>query len=261
MSLIIDTDQENEGDAVADINEGTLIKTTNAIGETEEFSDNADNCTRLDQTWGEMDPSHENGRSYNQTRASAQGEECNSTPHVADSLNSLETDTNQVLGVECNINIDKTFSVNAGLNQSNSSISENPAYCYGNQTEYYPTGGFIVDGFSKEDIAKHNNLAFDCFDDRVQISTFLENENNYRENGTCNSLNDLSDSQHDHLDSPESLNSFKNNCNGNLTSDSGLEVTDEPPEPSENIISFHEYNDDVITANRLPSENTIECNM
>ena len=260
MSLTIDTDQANEGDAVADINEGNLIITPNAIGETE-FSDNADNCTRLDQTWDEKDPSHENGKSYNQARASGQGDEYNSTPHIADSLDSLETDTNQVLGVECNINIDETFSVNAGLNQSNSSISENPAYCYGNQTEYYPTGCFIIDSFSKEDIAKHNNLAFDCFDDSVQIFTFLENENNYRENGTCNSLNDLSDSQHDRLDSPESLNSFKNNCNGNLTSDSGLEVTDEPPEHSENVISFHEYNDDIITANRLPSENTIECNM
>ena len=259
MSLTIDTDQENEGDTEGDINEGNLIKTTNAKGETEEFFDNADNRTSLDQTWGEKDPSHENEKSYNQARASGQGDDCNSSPHKADCLNSLETDTNQVFSVECNI--DKTFSVNAGLNQSNSSISENPAYSYGNQTEYYPTGGFIIDSFSKEDIAKHNNLAFDCFDDSVQISTFLENENNYRENGTCNSLNDLSDSQHDHLDSPESLNSFKNNCNGNLTSDSGLEVTDEPPEPSENIISFHEYNDDVITANRLPSENTIECKM
>ena len=118
--------------------------------------------------------------------------------------------------------------VNAGLNQSVSSISENPSYSYGNQMEYSPYSGYEY-GYSRNsfgnDVIKDNTLDINCADDSGLVSNFLENEGNYRENGSCDEItNGLSDNLSNHIDLPEKVSSIHTRYKGGQANDG--ETTD-----------------------------------
>ena len=148
-------------------------------------------------------------QSVNEVRVES---EHTSAPDFVDSLHSNDTDTEIANGFE-EESIADSFVVTIGLNQSDSSISENPSYSYGNQTEYSPYGGLDFDDVCSpgHEVIYNYKLAFDCYDEGRRISNFMENESDYRENGTCDGTpSDKTDSHLHVLDSPESLYSLKN---------------------------------------------------
>lgn len=77
--------------------------------------------------------------------------------------------------------------VTTGLTQSDNSLSNNPSYCYGNQTEYDNYGGYGQIGYCCPYISNSDNdvmcLGSNTFHNSLRNSVLLSAENLRRENG------------------------------------------------------------------------------
>ena len=255
VSLTVDSEPENDDDQVdkedTEMNNGH--ETAN-VNETDmaNYSNNRDQ-TLTNYQYDSETNKNPNIRSNDELNATGSKMDSKyiSYPDTVNSFSSNEIEMAMLDNLDQE-NIEDTFVVNVGLNQSDSSISENPAYCYGNQVEYAPNGGYEFDNFCEhEQLMKSHNLAFDCLNDNQRFSNFLVNENDYRENGMCDGTNGLTGSQLNLLDSPESLNTLKNNCS-NETSDSGLQDINCTLDSSTNNLAFQDYDEhmpgDIILA-------------
>lgn len=81
----------------------------------------------------------------------------------------------------------ENHAVTTGLNQSDSSLSNNPSYCYGNQTEYDSNGGYGQIGYACPYYIKPGNdiywLDTDLIQNSLRNSELLSAECLRRENG------------------------------------------------------------------------------
>ena len=109
-------------------------------------------------------------------------------------------------------NLRESNVVSSGLNQSKSSISENPSYSYGNQMEYSPYSGFGY-GYSNafdNDVIKNDRFEVDWMGKSGFVSNLLENEGIYRANGTCDAVtNELPDALSNYIHSSDHSSSSK----------------------------------------------------
>lgn len=226
VSLVIESDKENKQKSATgtyDFNEeGNKQNDSDKTKEFErdEYSDIGDRTVYsdsfdMDQNSRLDDVSKDELTTDDMRMPSEQG----SIADIVDIINSEGTGLNK-FDVD-NQNISGSYVVNVGLNQSCSSISENPSYCYGNQCEYSPNTDLEYEYYYFQDSDwKEFKLMLDSQDDSQQISSLLENEKDYRENGSYDRVtNQMSDMQLNYVDSKGERSSLEKSRVSDISDD------------------------------------------